>query len=439
MDRAQLLAALSQANANVRAVTGKLVRQWGWVTPAGFGFGAWGVGEYLAAMVLFSAAGLVFALRCAHWDTPRTGRKAIAIVAALVFTILLCCGVNIQRGIEPLSKTYAKWQENRKMPKEPRAGSQQGPPPVLTPLTAPPPATSTSSTPSVGTVVQSSAKRWTWEAIKPASKIGNTFGITVLITARKSISDMAFQVKCSVPCALSLGQSMAVDSASLFKILPSDPAEPSIVRIKVEIPNRLENGHQLAFYFISNDEREVGISWVRDYRVFHEAQEEVKPTQPASPIMLTAEFLSPASLGITISNPSGDVVENVDWSMIAFRTSDLCYFGFVTTDIGYIKPRSKSANYQMDLGKMSKVADGCDGQIREGDELTGSVSIDCPHCSIQTYIVHLVWKTSGWYFESDLKGGYIFPKEKTIEGRREYVQFLTSEQFASKRIEIMPQ
>ena len=168
-------------------------------------------------------------------------------------------------------------------------------------------------------------------------------------------------------------------------------------------------------------------------------QEPAKSTQTVPPVMLRAEFINPASLSLSVYNPSEDVVENVHWSMIAFRTSDLCFLSFVTKDIGYIKPNSKSANYEMELTTMTKYTEGCDGQIREGDELTGSVSIDCPHCSIQTYIIHLVWKNSGWYFESVMKAGYIMPKDMSKEGRQKYVQLMTSEQFASKRIEITPQ
>jgi len=168
-------------------------------------------------------------------------------------------------------------------------------------------------------------------------------------------------------------------------------------------------------------------------------QEPAKPTQPETPVMLTAEFISPASPALSVYNPSADVEEGVLWEMVAFRTSDLCFFGFQTQRIDFIKPQSRSANMAMELATMPKNAEGCDGAIREGDELTGSVSIDCPRCSIQTYIVHLVWKESGWYFESDTKGGYIVPKDMSKEGRQKYVQFMTSEQFASRRIEIKPQ
>lgn len=128
MNRAKFLRIVSRLGVSARAATGKVVRQWGWVTPAGFGLGAWGVGEYLAAIILFSASGLVFVLKCAHWETPNIGRKLAAIALALVFIVLLCYGVNIQRGTEPLSKTYAKWQEGREAPKEQQAGPPQIPP-----------------------------------------------------------------------------------------------------------------------------------------------------------------------------------------------------------------------------------------------------------------------------------------------------------------------
>lgn len=164
-----------------------------------------------------------------------------------------------------------------------------------------------------------------------------------------------------------------------------------------------------------------------------------KPPGPQQPVVLTAEFIDPQSPLIFISNPSDDVVENVNWAMIAFRTSDLCYFSFGTKDVGYIKPHSRSANYRMELETMPKYSEGCDGQLREGDELIGSVSIDCPYCSVQTYIIDFVWKQSGWYFESDVKAGYLLPKDMSKEGRRKYVQLLTSDKFASRRIEVKPQ
>jgi hypothetical protein len=159
---------------------------------------------------------------------------------------------------------------------------------------------------------------------------------------------------------------------------------------------------------------------------------------PNKLVQLSAVFKNPSSLLLTAFNPSDDVVENVSWGMVAIRTSDLAYFGFATQSIGYIKPHMESANYFMELETIPKNTDG-NGQIKEGDELTGSVSIDCPKCTIRTYIVHFVWKRGGWYFESPLKGGYIFPKDPSKEGRGKYIQELTGEQYANQRIEIRPQ
>jgi hypothetical protein len=168
-------------------------------------------------------------------------------------------------------------------------------------------------------------------------------------------------------------------------------------------------------------------------------QKPATPAQPVTPVMLTGEFTGLTPPALSVYNPSEDVVEGVDWAMVVFRSSDLCFFSFPTQNLGYIKSRSKTLGEAMDLATMPKNAMGCDGSIREGDELTGSVSIDCPHCSIQTYIIHLVWKKSGWYYESDTKGGYILPKDASDAARQQYIQVLTGEQFASKRIEIRPQ
>jgi hypothetical protein len=139
-----------------------------------------------------------------------------------------------------------------------------------------------------------------------------------------------------------------------------------------------------------------------------------------------------------VVNPSNEVAETVSWSMVAIRARDLCYFGFPTQMIGYVKPHSMSARYSLSLESLAKYSEGCDGQILESDELVGSVSIDCPHCSVQTYIVDLVWKRSGWYFEAPLKAGYILPKDMSPPGRQRYVDLLTGPQFAQQRVPFEP-
>ena len=155
------------------------------------------------------------------------------------------------------------------------------------------------------------------------------------------------------------------------------------------------------------------------------------------PISLSGMFYEPQSPVIVVSNSSDNVAEGVAWAMSAIRTSDLSYFGFATQTIGFIKPHSQSGRYLLDLPNIPKTSDG-DGQVKEGDELTGSVSIDCPHCEIQTYIVHFVWRQTGWFFEYAQKAGYVLPKDMSKDGRVRYVQFFTGDTFAKDRIEIKP-
>jgi hypothetical protein len=165
---------------------------------------------------------------------------------------------------------------------------------------------------------------------------------------------------------------------------------------------------------------------------------EAPPPVTNKPVQLSAVFKNPSSLCVAVFNPSDEVAENVSWAMVAFRTSDLAFFGFQTQSIGYIKPHMESANYFMELATMPKNTDG-DDQIKEGDELTGSVSIDCPKCTVRTYLVHVVWKREGWYFESPLQGGYVVPKEGSKEGRAKYIHEITGEQYVNQRIEVKPQ
>jgi hypothetical protein len=161
------------------------------------------------------------------------------------------------------------------------------------------------------------------------------------------------------------------------------------------------------------------------------------PAPSGNPIQLSAMFYEPQSPSIVVSNPSGRVADGVTWGMVAFRTSDLSYFGFATQSIGYVKAHSESAPYLLDIPHIAKNSDG-NGQIADGDELTGSINIDCPQCAIQTYMVHFVWGHAGWFFESKQKAGYIVPKDMSKDGRSKYIQLFTSNIYAKDRIEIKP-
>lgn len=109
---------------------------------------------------------------------------------------------------------------------------------------------------------------WTWEAIKPTANMNGKPGVTVLITARRPISDMIFDVECSVPCELSPDQSVATGfmSGTWFDTKSSPPQKPTVVRVKVLVPNRLDVGDGLALFFTSREDRELNISHVSSYK-----------------------------------------------------------------------------------------------------------------------------------------------------------------------------
>lgn len=109
---------------------------------------------------------------------------------------------------------------------------------------------------------------WTWEAVKPTAQMSGKPGVTVLITARGPISDMIFDVECNVPCELSPDQSMATGfmSGTWFDTKSSPAQRPTVVRVKVLVPNRLDVGNGLALYFVSKEDHELNISRVSSYK-----------------------------------------------------------------------------------------------------------------------------------------------------------------------------
>ena len=121
-----------------------VAEQYGWVTPTAFAFGAWGVSEYLAAMILFSIGGIVLALKVYHWQTLSAGKRVGGIVGCLAGILLICLLINIQRDTDPLSKTYAKWKAHH----QPIAATS-APPALATVPQAPSAALPTPSAPKV--------------------------------------------------------------------------------------------------------------------------------------------------------------------------------------------------------------------------------------------------------------------------------------------------
>ena len=122
------------------------------------------------------------------------------------------------------------------------------------------------------------------------------------------------------------------------------------------------------------------------------------PKGDHSPLKITATLKNPEDLVIFASNKSSRVADGVKWELMTFRTSDYSVFSYATQDLGYVKPHSDSANYEMDLSTLPKGPhDGA--ELSRGDTLVGSLSIDCPECEGTTYIVHIKYGFNGWYCE----------------------------------------
>lgn len=155
------------------------------------------------------------------------------------------------------------------------------------------------------------------------------------------------------------------------------------------------------------------------------------------PIIISARIENVASPSIVVENLSNTLADHVTWELVLFRVSDLAFLSYVTADIGYVKGRSTSSRYFMDLENRQKFTEGGDPHLKNGDELIGSVALDCPDCKGATYIVHFVWGTSGWIYEVKSIGPKLMlPKDMTQSGRRQFVTALEQSVPQSERIPI---
>jgi hypothetical protein len=102
---------------------------------------------------------------------------------------------------------------------------------------------------------------WTWEGVQQSPPVPySNSTITVLVTARRPVSDLTFEVKCSIPCEFSSGMAMGFESS--VWIDPQQTSDPAIIRLRVRTPNRLEEGNQLALDIHSKDHGDLSILWV---------------------------------------------------------------------------------------------------------------------------------------------------------------------------------
>jgi hypothetical protein len=130
-------------------------------------------------------------------------------------------------------------------------------------------------------------------------------------------------------------------------------------------------------------------------------------TAPPAPIDIAADIFYPKCPAISLRNLSDRVATGLTWEMTLFRTNDLSITSLPTQPIGFLKSHSEDLPSSM----FPQIYCRSDGPLKNGDDLIGSLFVDCPECGRgTTYIVHLVWGQSGWYVHvKPPQGGMIIP------------------------------
>jgi hypothetical protein len=147
-------------------------------------------------------------------------------------------------------------------------------------------------------------------------------------------------------------------------------------------------------------------------------------------LLIAASLISPSDPAIVGENNSDSVAEGISWQLVMFRTTDLAVFSYVTTNMGYIKGHSKGAPHAMQLNSLPHApAWGVEipggGQIIDGDNVIGTLSVDCALCKGITLVVSFIWGKSGWFYQTpNGNGRLLVPKEMTKAGITRFIEFL---------------
>jgi len=102
----------------------------------------------------------------------------------------------------------------------------------------------------------------------------------------------------------------------------------------------------------------------------------------------------------------------------------------VTGQVGYLKPHSKGPPYLMQLNTLPHAPGSGEipggGQLVNGDDLVGTLAVDCPMCKGNTFVVKFVWGTTGWFYEvPDEHGMILVPRSMTKELVTKFVEGLS--------------
>jgi hypothetical protein len=128
--------------------------------------------------------------------------------------------------------------------------------------------TSTSTTDGQARNPRDDGPPWRWQPNLPSMQMsGGANETAALITANRTLYNLAFEVKCSVPCRFSQMQSMAFGRMTGIQAeqLPSHKDDATTRDVRVLIPGRLDAGDQVNLAFVSLDDKAtLSLKWVHD-------------------------------------------------------------------------------------------------------------------------------------------------------------------------------
>jgi hypothetical protein len=146
-----------------------------------------------------------------------------------------------------------------------------------------------------------------------------------------------------------------------------------------------------------------------------------KPPEPE----VTARFVGRSPTGIILINKSDASAEGIKWSPLLFNVDEAIRaandsrqvfiqpLAVPAQSVDFIRPHQESLSmdiFQQRLGGLN---------VREGDRITGSVSISCAKCARgHTFIIFIVSGKTGWYWEQkdNLTGLGVQPANGYPEG-----------------------
>jgi hypothetical protein len=162
--------------------------------------------------------------------------------------------------------------------------------------------------------------------------------------------------------------------------------------------------------------------------------ESKKPSVPIPSVSL--RFIYPKAPALQIVNESDAIVRDIKWSVVLWnldipdRNDPL---QIPTSSFDWLRPHRWGG--PQDLFSRPAVAQ----LLKPGNRLLGSAAVICPECDRgRTYIVYIVWKEGGWFWElkDETSGNALIPRSFADGAKANFFQALEEMAPDSERIAI---